>query len=360
MRTLLILTMLFLSTPILGMGGSPEPHLNKQIGQMILIGFNGTYFDSVHFEPIKTHIASGNIGGLIFFGRNIHSKPQITRFINDIKAVHPEHPLFLAIDQEGGTVQRLNDQNGFPNTPSAKHMSNKLTPIESATYYDTMASALHNAGFNLNFGLVLDLDRNPHSKVISQNERSFSHNPITVSQYALPFIRAHKNHNVLVTAKHFPGHGSTAADSHHESAIITNTWQEDELTPYRHTITQLEPDAIMMGHLINAKIDSKHPASLSKAHIGILRRKLHYKGLIITDDLNMAAIRDHYTLKDTVINAVKAGNDIILFGDITTTPQLPITIRNIIVEAIDNGKLSAQDINRAYKRIRAKKTQLRL
>ncbi|MDA1353767.1 MAG: glycoside hydrolase family 3 [bacterium] len=337
--------------PLHAMGSKPTVSLDQKIGQMILIGFNGTTIDSPNFAPIQQHIASENIGGLLFFGRNIQSKSQIINFIKDIKNLNTNTPLFLAIDQEGGTVQRLNSKNGFFDTPSAKYIGSKLSPPVAASEYDKMARMLQDTGFNLNFGLVLDLDLNPQSQVISQNDRAISKNPYTVTQYAQRMIHAHKAHRVLITAKHFPGHGNTTADSHHETANITDTWDKTELLPYKQLIKDAPPDAIMTGHLMHTKIDAHYPASLSKAHIDTLRYKMRFSGIIITDDLNMAAITTHYSLKTTIIHAINAGNDILLFGDITQTPNLPIETRGIIKKAIKDGELNETQISTAYKRI---------
>src|SRR5690606_10098573 len=168
-----------------------------------------------------------------------------------------------------------------------------------------MAATLAEAGINLNLAPVVDVNVNPDNPVIGQLERSFSGDPDVVTEQAKAFIEAHHEHGVLCTLKHFPGHGSSEADSHLGFVDVTNLWSRQELEPFRNLIDAGLADAIMTAHIFNANWDSEHPATLSRAVItGILREELGYDGVVITDDMQMGAIRDFYGFEAAVVMSV--------------------------------------------------------
>jgi beta-N-acetylhexosaminidase len=174
-------------------------------------------------------------------------------------------------------------------------------------------------GFTVNFGPVADINLNPNNQVIARFGRAFGDDAAKVAAYDAAFVRAHRAAGVLTALKHFPGHGSSTADSHEGFVDITQTWQASELEPYRLLLAENLVDMVMVGHLYHADYadaGAKTPSSLAPQWIdGVLRRDLGYEGVVISDDLEMGAIRDHFTLEQTVTMAVRAGMDVLLFSN---------------------------------------------
>ena len=180
-----------------------------------------------------------------------------------------------------------------------------------------MAKMLSEHGINLNLAPVVDLDLHVDNPIISRYERSFSHKVSEVVNHACAFIKAHHKYAVACCLKHFPGHGSARGDSHLGFVDITNDWQEQELDPFRQLLAAGCNDAVMTAHLVHRFLEpSGHPATLSPAIVGnLLRRQLGFTGVIITDDLQMKAIADHYGYREAVQRAVLAGVDLIVVGN---------------------------------------------
>jgi len=326
--------------------------LESMIGQMIMLGFHGTKVRDPKFAKIKAYIISGKVGGIIFYERNIVNKDKVALFIENIRKLPTIYPLLIAIDQEGGNVSRLKPSRGFNTFPSAKFVANNLSRRNAYKTYHKMATDIKGLGFNVNFAPVVDLNTNPESPAIGIKGRSYSANPLTVSKYAKQFIQTHSDVGLISTLKHFPGHGSANADSHFGFTDITKTWNKDEYLPYRKLINTGMINLIMSAHLYNANIDKKHPASLSKKHLFILRQTFGYKGVIITDDLQMFAITKSYNLEETVIHAINAGNDILLFANyFTLDTDLANKIIKIVINAIHTGEIKRKQITDSYERI---------
>lgn len=336
--------------------------LNKEIGQMIMMGFHGTKSSDNEVMIISNYIKTGKIGGILVLNYNILDKKQITTLITQLKKLEsPQSRLFVAIDQEGGNVQRLNKKNGFTDYPSAQEISANKTPEEAERIYSNMSAELKNTGININLGPVVDLNINPDCPVIGKKGRSYSKDPDKVVLYAEKFIDAHRKNGVLTSLKHFPGHGSASSDSHLGFTDVTNTWKKEELIPYRELIRKKKVDLIMSSHIFNRNIDNEFPASLSYKHIqGILREELGYNGVIITDDLQMKAISNYYGLETVIINAINSGNDILLFSDyFWTDTEIPQKVAFIVSNAIKEGKIKRERIDGAYFRIMKLKKKLK-
>lgn len=324
--------------------------LEKKIGQMIMIGIDGTELDSMNY--LKDYVREGKIGGILFLGYNIKNKTQIKKLIKDIKSLNPEFPLFFAIDQEGGIIQRLNIKNGFSLYPSHQSMAQNYTTEQAYEIYYDLAKEISNIGFNVNFGPVIDLDINPECPVIGKLERSFSSDPKVVTNYATTFINAHNDNNIISVVKHFPGHGSSAADSHKGFTDVSSTWDPIELKPYSNLIDAKLKFAVMTSHIYNKNTDTVYPASLSKNHIDILKNDLGYKGLIFTDDLQMKAISDLYTFEEYILQSVNAGNDILLFSGFNyDNKAIPDKVIETILKFLEEKKIKNQTINESFIKI---------
>lgn len=357
--------------------------LRQKIGQMIMVGFHGTTPQDPQIQTLSDHIRQGNVGGIIFFGYNIVNPHQTRRLTQHFRSLSAPHPLLLALDQEGGRIQRLRSDNGFKDFKSAKTIAQTCTPSQARIHYEDMAQITAATGFNLVLGPVVDLEYDPtgiqqdenrrQNPAIGGLERAYDADPETVIHYARSFIHAHRTHGILTSLKHFPGHGLAPADTHIELTDITRTFQPDfELAPYLALSKTNEVDMVMTAHVMLRTLDQHHPATLSPVILKKLLREQGYKGVIITDDLFMGAIQKNYTLKEMVLMALNADVDILLFsinqGAQKNVNGIPSTqgklyhhgkiledVISIIETAIQAGDLSTQRIETSYARIVALK-----
>lgn len=274
--------------------------------------------------------------------KNIKNPLQLKTLISDIQN-YSNYKMLISIDQEGGKVQRLNSKNGFSDYPSANKISTKSIENAKRTY-NKLSKELNNVGINLNFAPVVDVAINTKNHVIVGLERSYSNEPKEVIKYASTFIKQMGKNKVFSVLKHFPGHGSSTSDSHKGFVDITNTWEEKELIPYKKLIQSNEAKFIMTAHVFNKNLDNKYPATLSyKINTKLLRKNLNYKGIIISDDLQMKAISSHYTLKETLKLAINSGVNILLFGNQLDKIQLK-TIVDTIYNLIQNKEVNLSKI----------------
>ena len=344
--------------------GKTSSDSDLRIGQMIMAGFRGTAISPKHH--IYQDIRKYDLGGVILFdydlesgeyGRNITGKEQLKRLCTRLQKVK-NTKLIIAVDQEGGKVRRLKEKTGFPPLPSAEEMGKK-GPKYTYRQGEKTGKMLSEMGINLDFAPVADVNVNPQCPVIGKLKRSFSEDPKKVAANCRAFISGLNEHGVAGCLKHFPGHGSSKADSHMGIADVTKTWSEAELYPYSELINTPLVFSIMPGHVFNARLDEKYPASLSSSTLSILRDKLGYEGVIITDDLQMKAIADHFGLKTTILKTIEAGSDILLFGNnIDYDPGIATKAIQIINDLIREGKLSRERIETSLKRIEKFKSRL--
>lgn len=345
---------------------SDADRIDRMIGQMILVGFPGLTPGDPNVAAIHEQVAKGVIGGVVLYPENIRSPEQLkslTAYLRDARA----SPVpFIAVDQEGGKVQRLSRWNGHGDFPSAQSVGKNpsfSTPEAAQKLYAEMAKELAQAGFNLNLGPVVDLDINSDNPVIGDRERSFSADPGSVTALARAFIAAHRDANIAAVAKHFPGHGSSHVDSHVALADISETWREVELEPYRRLAKDGQLDAVMTGHLYHPRFSdgAKLPASLSDKAIRTLRDEsdIGFQGVVISDDLEMSAVSDGYSLEESFVMAINAGTDIVIVSNVESQdPKLGVTVHSIIADAVRDGRILRQRIEQAYDRIMLLKRRL--
>ena len=262
---------------------------------------------SASAASVRKDIADGAVGGVLFLRHNIGSAANVKALTASFASASNPPPL-LMIDQEGGLVSRLPAKIGFPSTPSAEAVARDNSPEEARAIYDRMARSLKAWGFNVNLAPVADVAVNPGNPVIAKAGRAYSSDPRTVAAYDRVFVTAHRAAGVAPTLKHFPGHGSSAGDSHNGAVDITRTWSETELIPYRELIDAGLVDIVMVGHL---RLDRHNtgdtlPASISPDIVaGMLRSELCFNGVVMTDDLIMRAIRNRMSATDAVIAALR-------------------------------------------------------
>ena len=279
--------------------------LKEKIGQMLIVGMD----DNVIDDRIKNLILNYKIGGIILYRKNFSTYQEMINLISELKKLNSINkiPLFIAIDQEGGRVNRMPAE--IHNIKNALSLSktNNIEIIEEAA--DITGEILEKSGYNMNFSPVLDILGNNTPKGIG--DRCFGKNKEDVSKYGIITMKQLQNHKIISVIKHFPGEGITKMDSHYFLPSISKI-DKDEVMPFAEAIKN-NADAIMVGHIIIRDISLIYPASLSKKLINELRNKYKFDGLVITDDLKMRSIRLIYGTKAALKKAFLAGNDIILF-----------------------------------------------
>jgi beta-N-acetylhexosaminidase len=339
--------------------------LDTMIGQMIMVGFAGSSERDPGVMAVRDQLANGTIGGVVLYPENIGAPEHLralTTFLRDAKT---EPVPFIAVDQEGGHVQRLTRRNGhsyFPSALSVGRNPSFATHENAVRLYASMAGELAQAGFNLNFGPVLDLNINPHNPVIGGRDRSFGVDPKTVTSLARAFITAHREAGIVTVAKHFPGHGSSRVDSHKALADVSKSWEEIELEPYRALAQEGLLDGVMLGHLYHPRFSdgAMLPASLSGRAVKALRAKgyIGFDGVVVSDDMEMGAVSD-YSLEDRVVKAINAGTDLLVFSNVNLSdPELGPKLHAIVAEAVRDGRISRMRIEKAYGKIRLLKRRL--
>ncbi len=393
--------------------------LCEKIGQLLIVGFGGldqtpqgeiTWRDpnALHFKSnslVARDIKDWHVGGVIYFrgqfrrekdgkligDRNVQSRVQLSELSRDLQRYNDtvrqqQHlspfPLFISIDQEGGLINPLVFIKNLPNfTAQARgenenqnwnDPSKRQAALDFGRKYGQITgAALKACGINLDFAPVVDVNINPVNPIIGGLSRSFSNNPDIVADQAQQFLLGLQEEKVLATLKHFPGHGSSTGDSHKGLVDVTNTYQMDkELLPYKKIIDQGYTDFIMSTHVINGQIDRTPcapgdpqnpenwcPGTMSYNTLtGLLRKQLHFEGVIISDDMSMAAITGHYSLETALEKALSAGVDMFIVAnhDANYTPKFVITIAKLVRD----GKIPPERIEDAYQHVIAAKQKL--
>lgn len=320
--------------------------IEEKIGQLFIVGFEGTELNEDTVVFLKEH----RIGGVIIFGRNIQGPEQVMKLTDSLQALKngPEGVgLFIGTDQEGGSVNRLPGEHG--KFPSARVLASENDPDTVKMAAAQMAIQLKEIGINLNFAPVLDINSNPDNPVIG--DRAFGNNPDIVTSMGAAFIEGTLDQGMIPVAKHFPGHGDTGTDSHRGLPIITHPMErlEDfELLPFKEAIENGVP-AIMTSHILLKEIDDVYPATLSKAVINkMLRGRLGFKGVVVSDDLDMEAITSSYSAGEAAVGALKAGVDILL---ICHRREAMIEAYGGVAAAVTEGDIAEEVINNAVKRV---------
>jgi beta-N-acetylhexosaminidase len=321
-----------------------EMSLDEKIGQMILAGISGTTID----PTTKNLLTKYKVGGIIFYKDNLVNPTQAVQLVNQIKSENDQHvPLLLGVDQEGGRVTRL--PGNLINFPTNKEIGAIDNPEFSYQVGAMLGKELKGFGFNLDFAPVLDINSNPGNPVIG--DRSFGNNPEIVSKLGIQTLKGIQSEKIITSIKHFPGHGDTSVDSHLELPIVNKSLEqlkELELIPFEQAI-QSGADVVMVAHILLPKLDADYPSSMSKNIItGILRNQLDFNGVVITDDMTMMAIIDHYSIGRAAVESVKAGSDIVLVGH--EYNKVVETISSLKA-AVQKGEISEQRINESVSRI---------
>lgn len=313
----------------------------EKIGQMVMIGIQGTKVDDDSLYMLNQY----HMGGVILFDRNMENPEQVKQLTSDLQAQSNEKvPLFIGIDEEGGDVVRMAEKLTPP--PSQKEIGATGDIEQARTWAIKTAKSLKDMGINVNFAPVADIGSN--------DKRSYSTDANTVIDFVRAATKGYQQENIIYSLKHFPGIGKGKVDSHVDSSSIDvakEVLMTEDILPFKTIIDENEPNDyfILVSHLKYPALDEEYPASLSsKIMTDLLRNELGYKGIIITDDMEMGAVANHNDFRSIGVNAVKAGADIVLVCHEYEHQQ---EVYLGLLDAVNSGEISQERIDESVKRI---------
>jgi beta-N-acetylhexosaminidase len=315
-------------------------------GELLITGFSGLEIT----EETATFLKDAQIGGVLLFAHNFENPAQAAELSNQIQECRSKLPLWISVDHEGGRVQRF--KKGFSRIPDAAAIGATESPQLAFEISEIIAQELKAVGINLNFCPIADIATNPKNPVIGN--RSFGSSEDSVAKMVAATIRGHLVHGIQPCVKHFPGHGDTSTDSHYALPRIDTpleTLQKREFIPFIKAF-RTKCHMVMSAHILNAQLDPQWPATLS-SHIlqEVLRTQLGYAGVIVSDDMEMKAITDHFGAEDAPIRAIQAGCDLLLYR----TEAACRNAHRAILRALDDHSLSAERVLESVDRLRALK-----
>lgn len=291
------------------MASTTTNDIRRAAGSLVVAGFDGLALDA----DLGDRLRRGECGGVILFRRNIDSLDQVSTLCSAVQGTRPagDPPLFVSVDQEGGPVSRLRGL--ITDLPAMAELGAINDSQLCADVGEMVGVELSALGFNTNFAPVMDVNTRPENPIIGQ--RAFSADPDRAGQLAGAFALGLLVAGVVPCAKHFPGHGDTELDSHVDLPVLRFSRQRldtVELLPFKRAIRAKLP-LIMTGHLLVPALDPDHPATLSVPILrGLLRRKMGFTGVVVSDDLEMAAVAERYEMEEMVRLGIDAGVDLFL------------------------------------------------
>jgi beta-N-acetylhexosaminidase len=320
--------------------------IEERITQLLYVGINGTSLS----KSEKQMISDGRVGGVIFLGRNITSRTQFQKLIEEVKKANSANPtpLFLGVDEEGGPVSRI--PNPMKKLPSSYKIGEENDVDLAYKVGKVLAQKVKAFGLNMNFAPVMDINNNPGNQVIGN--RSFGDNPERVKRMGISEMEGIKSEGIVPVLKHFPGHGDTSVDSHINLPVIKKSLSQInqfELVPFKKAINE-GADAVMMAHILFPELDAQYPATFSKTIIqNVLRKQSKFNGLVITDDMAMGAISKNFGTNESTIRAIQAGADMVLMTD--TRNGNFNEVKNALSQAVEKGTISTEQLNDSVARI---------
>lgn len=327
-----------------------EMTLEEKIGQLMVIGFDGKEIN----DHAKTMINEYKVGGIIYYDRNMESPGQVTKLSNDLQQLALNNakkiPLLISIDQEGGQIVRMRDK--VSNIPSQQELGKNGS---SQAVYDSAlknGQELKTMGIHVNFAPVLDLSET--------DSRSFGIDPKKTAELGEQAIAGFTDAGITATLKHFPGNGRSDIDPHHETSSVEANQldlENSDIYPFKKMIDEVDHRSFftMVTHIKYPAYDKENPASISRVIISeLLRKKLGYTGIVVTDDLEMGAVNKYFTYEDLGFSAIDAGADLLL---VCHTLESQKEVFKGIQKAVQEKKLSEERIDEAVKRILTFKLQ---
>ena len=322
--------------------------IRRHVGQLIIAGFAGTSIP----PELRALAREFDLGGIILFARNVEEPEQVAELAYDAKSLSGELPVWVSVDQEGGRVARLRAP--FTEWPPMQTLGRSRNVTLAARFARALATELRAVGITLDYAPVLDVASNVRNPVIG--DRALSEQADDVAHLGATVIDALQESGVASCGKHFPGHGDTGADSHHELPVVEHPperLREVELAPFRAAIAA-EVAALMTAHVLYPALDAEAPATLSPVIVtDLLRKELGFQGLIATDDMEMAAITATATVSTATVQAVAAGCDVALLCGTDTEQQ--VATLEAVIRAVESQTLPARRVEDALDRQRRTK-----
>jgi len=314
--------------------------LKEKIAQMLLFG----YWGGSSTKELVAAIENGIIGSVILMNSNTGTAEEIKTVINLLQKSVPENTpkLFISVDQEGGAVSRIS--NRYVDTKAQYEIKSENEAYETAM---KRGEKLAELGININFSPVLENIQNPNSFLY---KRVFRGDNQEISKLGSAMVRGYQDTKVISVIKHFPGHKNSSLDSHKGLPIVYSSYDEliESIIPFINVIKEEEVEMIMMSHILYVELDNEYPASISPYFINLLRDELRFNGIIITDDMNMGGITKKFNLKEAAIQAVVAGNDILLY---VVEPRLLREVYDTLINSVQNGLILESQIDESVERI---------
>ncbi|RYZ64453.1 MAG: beta-N-acetylhexosaminidase, partial [Proteobacteria bacterium] len=325
--------------------------MRHAIGQQIIIGLQGLTLTS---DEAK-FIVDNNIGGVILFKRNVESPEQVRNLCAELQALRHKMPnkapLFISIDMEGGRVHRLKPP--FTQWPALAHVGKIDSTSVAFRFAQAMGDELRAVGINLDYAPSIDIFNNPQNTVIG--DRALSTKADVVAKLGSALVRGYLKADIIACAKHFPGHGHTLVDSHVGLPVEEKTLEEldaEELEPFKK-VFRARLDLVMVAHIMFPKIDPDWPVSLSEIFIQkILREQMRYRQLVISDDLDMGALKNNWDKATIATRALQAGNNILLYCNEPDSPHIAL---DAVEKAVTDGTLSKDTVEENAKKVLALK-----
>lgn len=317
--------------------------LRREIGQLLIAGFDGTEI------PIETQALAREfgLGGVILFARNVVEAEQVADLCQEASRLTPPMPPWVSVDQEGGRVARLKAP--FTEWPPMATLGRSGDEALAERFGRALAAELLAVGVSLDYAPVLDVNTNPRNPVIG--DRALADRADEVARLGSAIVRAMQDGGLAACGKHFPGHGDTSADSHHELPLVEHPPERlraVELVPFTAAITA-GVSALMTAHVLVPSLDENRPATLSTRILsGVLRQELGFRGVILSDDLEMQAIASQYDIPSAAVLAIEAGCDGVLICG--PDQNVHAAALEALVHAVEEGRVPFTRIESALKR----------
>ncbi len=322
--------------------------LRRRVGQLAILGFPGHEITA----DLKTIAREFDLGGVIFFARNVAEPAQVLAMSRQARELRRELPLWVSVDQEGGRVARLKDPfTVWPPMMTLGRMPTSDGARLARRFALALAAELQAVGINLDYAPVLDVLTNPKNPVIG--DRALGERATQVAELGRVIIETLQGEGLAACGKHFPGHGDTSTDSHYELPLVERSperLREVELVPFR-TAIEADVASIMTAHVLIPAIDEERPATLSPRIVDdMLKRELGYRGLVLSDDLEMKAISERYPPGDAASRAIAAGCDAFLVCG--PNPDVHVQALEGIIRAVESEQLPIARVEDALARHR--------
>lgn len=317
--------------------------VRKHIGQLLIAGFDGHQVPS----ELRSLAKEFGLGGVILFARNVEEPEQVAELAYDASRLVPDTPLWVSIDQEGGRVARL--KKPFTEWPPMATLGRSGDVTLARRFARALAAELKAVGVTLDYAPVLDIHTNPKNPVIG--DRALAETAATVAELGGAIVRTLQDEGIAACGKHFPGHGDTSTDSHHELPLVEHPperLRETEFLPFKAAV-DADVATIMTAHVFVPSLDETRPATLSRRIVtDILRRELRYDGVILSDDLEMKAIANQYAVPASAVMAIEAGCDGLLIC--SGAHHLQAEALEALIHAVEEERLPWSRVEDALKR----------